>query len=46
MLARFNEYGEEMHRRQEQIIERVKRELRVKVQEVVERAEKAERERD
>jgi len=31
MLARFNEYGEEMHRRQEQIIERVKRELRVKV---------------
>jgi len=31
MLERFNEYGEEMHRRQEHIIERVKRELRVKV---------------
>ena len=31
MLERFNEYGEEMQRRQEQIIEKVKRELRVKV---------------
>jgi hypothetical protein len=46
MLERFNEYGEEMQRRQDEIIDRVKRELRGKVQEVVDRAEKAERERD
>ena len=31
MLERFNDYGEEMQRRQDEIIERVKRELRVKV---------------
>lgn len=46
MLERFNEYGEVMQRRQDEVIERVKRELRVKVQEVVARAEVAERERD
>jgi hypothetical protein len=31
MLERFNDYGEEMQRRQDEIIDRVKRELRVKV---------------
>lgn len=46
MLERFNDYGEEMQRRQDEIIDRVKRELRVKVLEVLERAENAERERD
>ena len=46
MLERFNDYGQEMQRRQDEIIDRVKRELRVKVSEVVARAENAERERD
>lgn len=46
MLERFNDYGEEMQGRQDEIIDRVKRELRVKVSEVVARAENAERERD
>jgi hypothetical protein len=31
MLERFNDYGGEMQRRQDEIIDRVKRELRVKV---------------
>ena len=46
MLERFNDYGDELQRRQDEIIDRVKRELRVKVQEVLERAENAEKERD
>lgn len=46
MLERFNEYGAEMQRRQDEVIDRVKRELRGKVHEVVARAEAAERERD
>jgi len=42
MLERFNEYGQEMQRRQDEIIERVKREMGKKVKEIVERAEVAE----
>jgi hypothetical protein len=39
MMERFNDYGDEMQRRQDEIIERVKKELRIKVQEVVARAD-------
>ncbi len=46
MLERFNEYGEVMQRRQDEVIERVRKEVRGKVMEVVARAEEAERERD
>jgi hypothetical protein len=42
MLERFNEYGLEMQRRQDEVIERVKREMAKKVKEIIERAERAE----
>jgi hypothetical protein len=46
VVDRFNAYGLEMQRRQDEIIDRVKRELRLKLQEVLARAEAAERDRD
>lgn len=46
MLERFNEYGEVMQRRQDEVIERVRKEVRGKIIDVNARAEEAERERD
>lgn len=46
MLERFNEYGEVMQRRQDEVIERVRKEVRGKIIDVNTRAEEAERERD
>ncbi len=46
MLERFNEYGEVMQRRQDEVIERVRKEVRGKIIDVNARAEEAERERN